>query len=545
MKRLTAYGLRLVTLCFCVSVVSSVEAQEPPLWPGVKYDPAIPTLQQVIGHAPGEAITPPEQVAAYLQALQKAAPDADAPHRVRAHAGRARPLCSSSSAPPSASAALDAGQGRHAPPGGSAHARRRRGRAPGRGRCPCRGVADARRPRQRDLARPTPRCWRPITCSAAQATSASTRSCASRGADRSAAEPRRPRSLRVPRTGRRRRPMARRRARRRRARRAVAGRARQPLPVRHEPRLVRADAARDARPHRALPRSGSRRCSSTSTRWEATRPTTSRRPPSSTRTSPRSQTAAGSSTFGRANARRFDERGFDYFMREVYDSFYPGYGDSWPIFHGAIGMTYEQASARGLAFSRRDGDEAAHLPRRRGAPLHGRDHHGRTAARHRERLLRDFPGVPPHRDRRGRAGPHPRVGCSCRGADPSRAAPAGAQPASQGFEVRRADEPVKLATRTVPARRVPRVDIAQPTSRMARNLLDPSTEQRPSSSRSRSASPDGAWTTRSTTSPPGTCQLFDVEVVTSPAPITARATPVPPRRAPGRRGKWRRARWAT
>ena len=51
-------------------------------------------------------------------------------------------------------------------------------------------------------------------------------------------------------------------------------------------------------------------------------------------------------------AARFDERGFAYFIREVYDSFYPGYGESWPIFHGAIGMTYEQASARGLSFAR-------------------------------------------------------------------------------------------------------------------------------------------------------------------------------------------------
>ena len=31
-------------------------------------------------------------------------------------------------------------------------------------------------------------------------------------------------------------------------------------------------------------------------------------------------------------------------MRENYDEFYPGYGDSWPLFQGAIGMTYEQAS---------------------------------------------------------------------------------------------------------------------------------------------------------------------------------------------------------
>jgi hypothetical protein len=32
-----------------------------------------------------------------------------------------------------------------------------------------------------------------------------------------------------------------------------------------------------------------------------------------------------------------------YFTREVFDLFYPSYGDTYPIFHGAIGMTHEQA----------------------------------------------------------------------------------------------------------------------------------------------------------------------------------------------------------
>ena len=49
-------------------------AQEPALWPGAKYDPAIPTIKQVLGHDHGEVITPPEGIAQYLQALQKAAP---------------------------------------------------------------------------------------------------------------------------------------------------------------------------------------------------------------------------------------------------------------------------------------------------------------------------------------------------------------------------------------------------------------------------------------------------------------------------------------
>ncbi|MGE5814697.1 MAG: M14 metallopeptidase family protein, partial [Acidobacteriota bacterium] len=58
--------------------------------------------------------------------------------------------------------------------------------------------------------------------------------------------------------------------------------------------------------------------------------------------------------FGRENAAAFDARGFAYFTREVYDSFYPGYGESWPMYHGAIGMTYEQASTRGLVLRRED-----------------------------------------------------------------------------------------------------------------------------------------------------------------------------------------------
>ena len=66
----------------------------------------------------------------------------------------------------------------------------------------------------------------------------------------------------------------------------------------------------------------------------------------------------GFDLFGRANAAEFDKRGFPYFVREVYDAFYPGYGDSWPMFHGAVAMTYEQASARGLAFQRDDGTDA-------------------------------------------------------------------------------------------------------------------------------------------------------------------------------------------
>ena len=48
---------------------------------------------------------------------------------------------------------------------------------------------------------------------------------------------------------------------------------------------------------------------------------------------------------GSNNARWFDARGALYFTREVFDLFYPAYGDTWPLYNGAIGMTYEQGGS--------------------------------------------------------------------------------------------------------------------------------------------------------------------------------------------------------
>lgn len=59
---------------------------------------------------------------------------------------------------------------------------------------------------------------------------------------------------------------------------------------------------------------------------------------------------------GRNTARRFDEAGEPYFTRQVFDAFYPGYGDGWPGYLGAISMTYEQGSARGLIARRSSGE---------------------------------------------------------------------------------------------------------------------------------------------------------------------------------------------
>lgn len=63
-------------------------------------------------------------------------------------------------------------------------------------------------------------------------------------------------------------------------------------------------------------------------------------------------------TIGKNHAKYFDKEGWLYFTREVFDLYYPSYGDSYPTFNGAIGMTYEQAGggAAGLSITTREGD---------------------------------------------------------------------------------------------------------------------------------------------------------------------------------------------
>ena len=46
---------------------------------------------------------------------------------------------------------------------------------------------------------------------------------------------------------------------------------------------------------------------------------------------------------GKNHAAHFDKEGWRYYTKEIFDLFYPSYGDTYPTFAGAIGMTYEQA----------------------------------------------------------------------------------------------------------------------------------------------------------------------------------------------------------
>ncbi len=95
------------------------------------------------------------------------------------------------------------------------------------------------------------------------------------------------------------------------------------------------------------------------------------------------------SAFGRGLARAFDAQGLAYYSKERFDLFYPSYGDSWPSFHGAVGMTFEMASPGGLSYTRKDGENltlAARIHRHFTASLAT----VATAAENRHALLADF-----------------------------------------------------------------------------------------------------------------------------------------------------------
>jgi hypothetical protein len=61
---------------------------------------------------------------------------------------------------------------------------------------------------------------------------------------------------------------------------------------------------------------------------------------------------------GAGNAKLFDEKFKLYFTKENFDLFCPSYGDTWPLFNGAMGFTYEQAGGggSGLAYKLETGD---------------------------------------------------------------------------------------------------------------------------------------------------------------------------------------------
>lgn len=226
--------------------------------------------------------------------------------------------------------------------------------------------------------------------------------------------------------------------------------------------------------------------------------------------------------FGRANARAFDERGFAFFTREIYDSFYPGYGASWPLAQGAIGQTFEQASARGLVLRRDDGTVLTYGD--------GILHHftaavttAHTAALDRERLLREYAAFRRSAVELGRSGARAYVLHSAH--DPGLAHRLALTLAWNGIEVRRAEEPVFLEGRTLPAASSYVVPLDQPAGRLVRNLLDPHTAMdegfvRLQVERRANRLPDQIYDVTSWSLP----LLWDVELLVTDESLDVRAT---------------------
>ena len=173
--------------------------------------------------------------------------------------------------------------------------------------------------------------------------------------------------------------------------------------------------------------------------------------------------------FGSAIAARFDARGFAYFNRDVYDLFYPGYVDMWPMGYGALGMTYEQASARALRLRQSDGDLLTYGD--------GVLHHftaaletALTSARNRESILRDYLAFRREGVAAGQRGPAEIVLHSAH--DPGMAERLARMLTENGIEVFRASGPVTVGDRTLSAGSSFIVPLDQPAHGFIHNLLD-------------------------------------------------------------------------
>ncbi len=184
--------------------------------------------------------------------------------------------------------------------------------------------------------------------------------------------------------------------------------------------------------------------------------------------------------YGKGNAEAFDRIGAQYYVGEEFDMFYPGYGDSWPTFNGAVGMTYEQAghSRGGLAVRKPNGHVLTLWERARNhfttsiASLE-------TTVKHRRERLEDF--LKYWRSAVDYAGTVKGFLLE-EGSDPGRASRLVSGLLSQGIEVHQLQEPARIEARRFFSKKTSRdlfpigtyyVSLRQPQGRLAQALLEP------------------------------------------------------------------------
>ncbi|MFN0204995.1 MAG: M14 family metallopeptidase [Planctomycetota bacterium] len=192
--------------------------------------------------------------------------------------------------------------------------------------------------------------------------------------------------------------------------------------------------------------------------------------------------------FGKGNAAAFDIFKWQYYTGENFDLFYPGFGDSWPTFQGAIGMTYEQAghSSAGLTIKRED-DQILTLRDRAWHHFIASIATCETAVGNRASLMKRFYDWHRTAIEEGENGPI-REYIIPEGNDPPRAAALASLLISQGIQVFRAGAGfVAGPLRDFDGKDVDReafpagtylIPLAQPRKRLANALLEPSAQMR-------------------------------------------------------------------
>jgi len=187
--------------------------------------------------------------------------------------------------------------------------------------------------------------------------------------------------------------------------------------------------------------------------------------------------------YAAANIAAFDQHGWSFFRREGYDEFYPGYGVSWPILTGAVGMTYEEASSGGGAIRRSDGTVLT---------LHDAVWHHYTAAwatlvttaHRRQERIRDYVAFRQSAVADGERGPMRAV--VFERDEQGRADSLVVRLLENGIEVKRLRAAVDARDAVEYGEAAPRaarlgagayvVDLAQPQGRLAKALLEPDAE---------------------------------------------------------------------
>lgn len=203
---------------------------------------------------------------------------------------------------------------------------------------------------------------------------------------------------------------------------------------------------------------------------------------------PAEQTARWLTTFGRANAAQFDQRQWDFYVRDIFDLFYPGYWDSWPSLNGATGMTYETDGGgfKGLNW-KRDDDTIVTLRSAIAKHFVASLTTLETAARHRAARLNDYYEFKRSAIEEGRTERMKRI-VIVPGKDPGKAEELIEILKRAGIEVHQVAESFRsqsahsylgdnsASVRTFPAFSYV-IDLAQPQKRLAKALLEPNTEQ--------------------------------------------------------------------